>query len=117
MLFRSIKGNKKADIREVTQLNLVPDRASSAVIEQTGRDILLTFVYSYAEPGRYYTVQINSAGGRVVYRNDRFSDFDSYQVGRLMIPADKLWKGEYKLIITNLEGSLVSGQIYTFKIE
>ena len=115
--YLGIRGKKESGVRQVVSLNLVPNRASSAAIEQSDKDILLTFVLSGAKPARTYTVRIIAPNGEVIYQNDHFSSFDSYEVGRLIIPADKIKKGGYKLDIFDPQSETFIGQEYTFRVE
>lgn len=116
--YLGIRGTTDNNIRQVVTLNLVPNRSSSAIAVQSGNDILLTFVFSGAVPGKPYSIEMKSSGGEVIYRYDQYKGFDKYGLGRLIIPEEKISRGEYTLIIRDLNlGSNIPAQSYNFKIE
>ena len=114
--YLGIRKARENEIRQVMPLNLVPNRASSASIERSDKDILLTFVFSGADPEGTYTVEIESAGGEIIYLNKNFQGFDKYGAGRLILPATKVTKGEYKLRIIDQKGAENGMQQYTFNV-
>lgn len=108
------------NITAVQSISLMPSRSSSTGVlsASDGRDGLISFVVPDAVPGQAYRLEITSADGRVSISDLSYNDFDTYRIGRLIIPAEEMKPGQYRLTISDPDGNtaLPSGT-FVFIIE
>lgn len=117
--YKGIMPAGKLEVKPVFAISLFPMRSIepiSAKIEE-GRDIILSFVYQGAIPGKKYIVELIDRSGNVVIRSDSFADFDEFEMGQLLIPHGYLDPGIYKLKISDAEDPASDdAQSYTFEL-
>ncbi len=114
------KTDPRGEIRTVQSIDLFPDRSSveETLIVTTGGDGLVNFLFRDAKPGRKYRVVVESESGRIVFRDDGYSGFDRYGIGRLVLPISRMEAGTYSLTVTDPDAAPPGGkQEYRFRIE
>ncbi len=120
LIYPAYLGLKTIDenqIRSVQVLNLIPERSIVKPVK-AGHDILLSFAFAEAQPGKSYRITIKSNDRDIIFQDDNFSDFDEFGIASLLLPAKKMKPGNYSLIIVDPEGvPPLNKQEYSFKIE
>jgi len=101
--YYGIKKSNQNTIRPVENINLTPFRSSVAIDSPsiTERDIVLSFVLEGAMPGERYHIVLETEDGRKVFQDEEFSRFDRYEIGRILLPSNKMQPGGYRLVITD----------------
>jgi hypothetical protein len=88
-------------VRPVAELSLLPTRSSGAEapVVGAGQPVVIEFVCYDSQPGQPYRVRILDERGEVVYGIDEYRGFDQYETGRLLLGADRLRPGAYRLVV------------------
>jgi len=106
-------------IAAVSSISLLPHRSASgpAVDIPQGRALVLSFACPGVVPGAEYEVTIIGRSQNVVYHTSSFRDFDSFEIGRLLVPTGVLGSGSYTLkVVGQGEDSEEIAQQYSFNI-
>jgi len=116
--YRWWQRSSSPSVRDIQAIMLVPSRASTQEgVLKAGRDAAVTFVYRGAIPGKRYQVRLTQDGGAVIFTDGSYTEFDKYETGHLLLPADRMRPGGYFLEITDPEGSPPENrQTYHFQI-
>jgi hypothetical protein len=116
--YLGLRGTDRGQIRQLQILNLIPERSAAVATAAADSDILLTFVFYGAEPGKDYRLRIESDDNVIIFQQNDFRGFDNYETGRLLLPANKMIPGGYSLIIEDPEGEPPFNKMeYSFSIE
>lgn len=89
--------------RPAQALRLVPNRTAEAGAVQikSGLDGVVCFGVTEIVPGKGYDVLVSAEDGQPIFHNHRFTDFDAYGFGNLVIPSGSLRPGGYRLVVTD----------------
>ncbi len=107
------------NIGPVQPLHLVTDRSGGEAVLDLSRGIdgLLSFYYRNAEEGKQYIISIVSESGEVIFEDDRFSGFDEFGTGHLILSSEATEAGHYRLSITNPHVTPPDEREYRFSVE
>ena len=114
--YLGLSGSHRPEVRRLQAIQLVPDRSGNerGVVD---RDVVLSFVFEGAKPGREYDVQLQDETGRVLYHDQRFTGFDTFGTGFLLLPRVMLRTSDYRLIIVDPRGHSPSDTaVYRFEL-
>ncbi|PKK82642.1 MAG: hypothetical protein CVT49_12580 [candidate division Zixibacteria bacterium HGW-Zixibacteria-1] len=117
--YKGIQKNPDEGIKAVSAVNLMPTRSSSTAEFNIpdDNDVVLSFLYQDVVPGREYIIEITDENGRTLMLDKSFNAFDKYEMGRLLIPADKIKTGVFELKLSDPEDvSSGNEQIYKFRL-
>lgn len=109
----------RGGIGQVQSVTLLAQRSTSLpdLDISSGRDCLISFVYRYANPDDIYILRIESGEGRVIFADSKFNGFDEFGVGNILIPAQDLRPGLYRLIVRPaMTDSTTTPTEYPFKV-
>ncbi|MCP4633886.1 MAG: zf-HC2 domain-containing protein [candidate division Zixibacteria bacterium] len=117
-IYFSLNDNDSDSIRSIQSIMLMTIRSSdSAVFKIKGSEEgILCFFCDGVNPGKGYQVSIKSSDGNEVYRDNNFTGFDDYEMGRLLIPICQMDSGNYCLEIKDPSDTLVNYE-FNFRIE
>jgi hypothetical protein len=90
-----------AGIAPVHEISLMPSRslAESTYRVPSGRSVVLEFVCYECNLGGPYRVEVFDAGGDLLYSIDSFRNFDQFEIGRVLLGAEIVRPGDYRLSI------------------
>ncbi len=117
--YRGVMPGGEMKIKPVSSISLFPTRSTEPIHAEikADRDIILSFVYQGAIPGEKYILELIDQEGKVVIRNDSFTDFDEFEVGQVFISRGCLDPGIYTLEISDPENPVSTGiQSYKFEL-
>jgi hypothetical protein len=117
--YQGLHPSSTRSVENIQAVTLIPSRSAAAegVIVQSGRDAAITFVFRGAQPDKRYQVRLADDAGEVVFTDDAFTDFDRYETGQVLFPAERMRPGGYLLEIVDPEGNPPQNrQAYHFEV-
>ena len=122
MIYPAYLGMKSTDsgLREIQTISLIPSRstATAAFKVSSDQDGLISFVCPGAEAGKEYRLTIESENGDEIMSIEKFTGFDQYETGRIVIPLGRLGEGTYRLVIVDPQGTdPYREQVFIFEVD
>lgn len=122
MAYPAYLGLKGPDsgLREIQTISLIPSRstATAAFKVSSNQDGLISFVCPGAEAGKEYRLTIETDDGTEIMSIEKFTGFDQYETGRIVIPLGRLNEGTYRLVIVDPKGTdPYREQIFVFEVD
>ena len=121
--YRGLRTPGEEEVSPLQTVSLLGSRSPTPNAFQTGQGAygLLEFLIRNVGPGKSCRLLLTSEEGRVIYRNDEFTQFDEYGTagtGRLLLPISRMSPGNYRLEIRVASTPPdEEGQVYEFQIE
>lgn len=121
MIYPAYQGMKSEEggLRQIQSISLIPSRSAATAVfnEASDHDGLISFVCPGAEAGKEYRLVIEKQDGTEVMSIDRFTGFDEYETGRIVVPLGRLSQGTYRLVISDaLATDTNREQVYVFEV-
>ena len=103
MIYPSYVGIEKIfnnSLRSVQEIGLVSKRANEINVFSLHKDkeILLSFLVPVEYTNSTSSLEIKKGDSEVIFEEDNFTGFDTYGVGRILLPSSTLDSGEYLLV-------------------
>jgi hypothetical protein len=93
-----------------TTILLTGTRSVSVPPTSGNRPVVLYFRVPGHRAGTVYEISLESESGELVHRDDTFSAIDDREMGTLLLPAERIGSGQYRLGIRGTDGT----QIYEY---
>ncbi len=110
--------SQQKGVAPVGEIGLVQARSEQTFIIERDQSVILSFVCPERGSGQTYSIVLKNPGGVVIHEEQAFSGVDNFRVGRLLLGAQLMSAGNYKLSVrTNAPAADKQSQIeYMFRV-
>jgi hypothetical protein len=103
-------------VQGMQSLLLTGTRALSDNRVDAGLPLVVMFRIAGARSGQTYRVIVKAQNGQVIYKNDRFENFNDREMATLLLAAGSLNAGRYRIEVKATDGDSLLHE-YTFLVE
>ncbi len=114
--YLGIRHMDEQPVQGMQSLLLTGTRALSDSRVDSGLPLVVMFRIAGARDGQTYRVVVKTEDGQVIYKNDRFDDFNDREMATLLLSAGSLNAGRYRIEVTAADGDSPLHE-YTFLVE
>lgn len=116
--YLGLRKGQPGEVATVQEIALMQTRSPETFAVDRGQSAVISFLCPDGSPGTVYSVSLSDKDGTIIYKDDRFSATDSYDVGRILLPSDLISPGTYTLTV-GIVGAPIDERIvfeYVFNI-
>ncbi|MEW6412617.1 MAG: hypothetical protein AB1483_09115 [Candidatus Zixiibacteriota bacterium] len=116
--YLGLRKGQAGEVATVQEIALMQTRSPETFSADKGQSAVISFLCPDGAPGTVYSVSLRDKDGTIIYKDDRFSSTDSYDVGRILLPSNLASPGSYTLTV-RIVGAPVDERVtfeYVFRI-